>query len=266
VKKVLGLQAMGCAVAYIAGTWAGVPLRDIALFAWIPIVVAGYVWLWWFRNVYFFRDPQRSIPQGDDLILSPADGRVMYLYEVTAGEVTCDKQGHRIPIRELAKTDIKDARGWLMGIYMTPFDVHYNRAPVDGPIRTLHYHRTGANLPMVDLWEYVNFTVFRRAVNLFTSPFHLQNERLTMRIANSRVVCVLILIADRFVNKITRFFEDGQNVRKGDKISFIARGSQTDLFIAGEGVVFRVRPGQQVYAGKTVIASFAPARLSSADR
>ena len=60
---------------------------------------------------------------------------------------------------------------------MTPFDVHFNRAPIDGEIRTLHYHRTGLNLPMVDLWEYVNFTLFRKAVNMFAAPFHLENER-----------------------------------------------------------------------------------------
>jgi phosphatidylserine decarboxylase len=108
---------------------------------------------------------------------------------------------------------------------------------------------------MVDLWEYVSFTLLRRAVDLFTAPFHLENERLTMRIENGHAVCVLILIADRFVNKITRFFEEGAYIKKGEKISFIARGSQTDLFLAGARLVFKVQPGDQVYAGKTIIAT-----------
>jgi phosphatidylserine decarboxylase len=169
--------------------------------------------------------------------------------------VTCEKKGRKIPIDEIAKTEVGNGPGWLLGIYMTPFDVHFNRAPIDGEIRVLHYHRTGANLPMVDLWEYVNFTLFRKAVNLFAAPFHLENERLTMQIRSGRTECFLILIADQFVNKITRFFTEQQQIKKGEKIAFIERGSQTDLFIPQERVSFRVRPGDQVYAGKTILAS-----------
>jgi phosphatidylserine decarboxylase len=137
---------------------------------------------------------------------------------------------------------------------MTPFDVHFNRASIDDEIRTLHYHRTGLNLPMVDLWEYVNFTLFRKAVNMFAAPFHLENQRMTMQIQNGKSVCFLILIADHFVNKITRFFQESQQVKKGEKISFIERGSQTDLFIPHQSVSFKVRSGDQVYAGKTILA------------
>lgn len=256
MKKLFLLQTAACAAAWFVGNRLDFPLWQIALFAWAPVFAAGWGWFWWFRNVFFFRDPARRIPAGEDLILSPADGRVMYLCPVKAGDVVCDKQGRKIPVRELAKTDVGGAPGWLLGIYMTPFDVHFNRAPIAGEIRSLHYHRTGANLPMVDLWEYVNFTMFRRAVNLFAAPFHLENERLTMRIKDGDRVCFLILIADQFVNKITRFFTDEQAVRAGDKISFIERGSQTDLFIPHEDVTFEVRPGDQVYAGKTVIGKW----------
>lgn len=255
MKKLFLLQAAACAVTGFVGSRLGFPLWQIAVFAWLPIFVAGYVWFWWFRNVFFFRDPKRRIPTGDNLILSPADGRVMYVCPVKAGDVVCDKQGRKIPIKELARTDVGNAPGWLVGIYMTPFDVHFNRAPIAGDVQTLHYHRTGANLPMVDLWEYVNFTLFRRAVNLISAPFHLQNERMTMQIRNGNCVCFLILIADQFVNKITRFFTETQTVRQGDKISFIERGSQTDLFIPRTDISFQVRPGDQVYAGKTVIGT-----------
>ena len=136
---------------------------------------------------------------------------------------------------------------------MTPFDVHFYRAPIDGEIRTLHYHRTGLNLPMVDLWEYVNFTLFRKAVNMFAAPFHLENERMTMQIQNGKSVCFLILIADQFVNKITRFFQESQQVKRGEKISFIERGSQT--VVPHQSVSFKVRSGDQVYAGKTIFST-----------
>jgi phosphatidylserine decarboxylase len=256
MKKLLLLQAFGCGVVYAVASYLGLKLWQIAVFGWLPIFAIGHLWLWWFRNIFFFRDPQRRIPQGENLLLSPADGRIMYLVPVKAGEVVSDKQGRKIAINELAKADMGKRTGWLLGIYMTPFDVHFNRAPMAGDIRVLHYHQTGLNLPMVDLWEYVNFTLFRRAVNLFAAPFHLENERMTMEIRNGKTVCFLILIADQFVNKITRFFKDGQHVQAGEKISFIERGSQTDVFIPQEGVSFQVRPGDQVYAGKTVLAIF----------
>ena len=255
MKKLFLLQTIACAGAYFLGAHFRLRLSQIAVFAWMPIFGAGYLWLWWFRNIFFYRDPDRRIPQGENLILSPADGRVMYLYPVRAGEVVSEKNGRKFTISELAKTNVDNAKGWLLGIYMTPFDVHFNRAPIGGEIKTLHYQRTGANLPMVDLWEYINFTLFHKAVNMFAAPFHLENERMTMQIQRGDLVCFLILIADQFVNKITRFFEESQQVRSGDKISFIERGSQTDLFIAHENVSFKVRPGDQVYAGKTILAA-----------
>jgi len=255
MRKLLALQVLGCVVLFGIGRLLGLPVWQIAVFGWVPVFVAGYAWLWWFRNVFFYRDPERSIPVEDSLIVSPADGRVMYVHPVEAGEVVAEKNGRRIRISELARAEIGQARGWLIGIYMTPFDVHFNRAPIDGEIETVHYHRTSANLPMVDVWEYVSFTLFRRAVDLFSAPFHLENERLTMRIRNERLTCFLILIADQFVNKITRFFEDHAYVSKGAKISFIARGSQTDLFIPRDGVSVSVKPGDQVYAGETILAT-----------
>lgn len=256
MKKLFLLQVVACAVVGAVGRKFGFAWWQLAVFTWLPIFVAGHVWFWWFRNVYFFRDPKRRLTQGEDLLVSPADGRVMYVSRVAADSVVSNKQGRQITIHELAKTDVGNAPGWLVGIYMTPFDVHFNRAPMNGEIRTLHYHRTGVNLPMVDLWEYVNFTLFRRAVDLFSAPFHLENERMTMQVRNGSRSCFLILIADQFVNKITRHFQEAQPVKQGDKISFIERGSQTDIFIPHQDVEFMIRPGQQVYAGKTVIAKF----------
>lgn len=255
MKKLFALQIIACGFAYLLGVFFGLEFWKIAIFAWAPIFAAGYLWFWWFRNVFFYRDPERNSPKGENLLLSPADGRVMYLCPVKAGEVVSEKNGRRITIGELAKTEVEGSHGWLIGIYMTPFDVHFNRAPIDGEIRTLNYHRTGVNLPMVDLLEYVKFTLFRKAVDLFAAPFHLENERLTIEIRNGKTVCFLILIADQFVNKISWFFQEGQKVKKGDKISFIERGSQTDLFIPQDRISFNVRPGDQVYAGKTIVAT-----------
>lgn len=257
MKKLLLLQTIACLLMYLVGNFFRFQPWRIVVFGCAPVFLSGFGWLWWFRNVFFFRDPKRVIPKGEELILSPADGRVMYLYPVRAGDVISNKKGQRIRITELAKTELSDAEGWLLGIYMTPFDVHFNRAPISGEIRSLHYHKTGLNLPMVDLWEYLNFTLLRKAVDMFAAPFHLENERLTMEIRNGGKVCFIILIADRFVNKITKLYEDGLFVQKGQKISFIERGSQTDIFIPFGEVKFDVKPGDQVYAGTTIIGTVA---------
>ena len=258
MKKLLPLATAVSVVVYLAGTRMGVTPWLVVVFGCLPVFAGALGWLWWFRNRYFFRDPPRVTSARPGEIVSPADGRIMYLYRVQAGNVTSDKQGRKIKIDEIAKTELGKSSGWLLGIYMTPFDVHFSRAPMAGKIHTLHYHRADANLPMVDLWEYVNFTLFRRAVNMFAAPFHLENERMTMQIRDGEFVCFIILIADRFVNKITRFFQETAKVSQGDKLAFIERGSQTDLFIPTESVTFNVKPGDQVYAGITVIG-----RLSS---
>jgi phosphatidylserine decarboxylase len=257
MKKLLLLETIACLLIYLVGKFFRFKLWRIVVFGWVPVFLSGFGWLWWFRNVFFFRDPRRVIPGGEELIVSPADGRVMYLYPVRAGDVISNKKGQRIRIRELAKTELSEAEGWLLGIYMTPFDVHFNRAPMSGEIRSLHYHKTGINLPMVDLWEYLNFTLLRKAVDMFAAPFHLENERLTMEIRNGTKVCFIVLIADRFVNKITKFYQEGQFVQKGQKISFIERGSQTDVFIPFKQVRFDVKPGDHVCAGATIIGTVA---------
>jgi len=255
MKKLFILQSITSAAAYLAGRRLRVPFLWIVLLAWIPIFLAGYIFLWWFRNVFFYRDPSRAIPPGDDVVVSPADGRVMYVRSVKAGEIVSEKTGQKIRVSELAKTTLGISDGWLVGIYMTPFDVHFNRAPIGGKITTVYHHRTGVNLPMVDLWEYVRFTVLRKAVDMFAAPFHLENERLTLQIQNERATCFLILIADRFVNKISPLYSEQQTVSKGEKITFIERGSQTDLFLPSGGITLRVRPGDQVYAGETVLGT-----------
>lgn len=243
-------------------------------------VVALLVGAWLFlRYVWFYRDPVRMPPPGDDLILSPADGKVIYVRPVEAGSVYSEKLGRRIPLGEIHKALAADAgaggqggqaaegagaagrgpagtglEGWIIGIYMSPLDVHFNYAPVTGTVERVVYTPARVNLPMVDLWEYVRLTYLRRAVDLFAKPFHLENERNTVFLAGRGVRLAMVEIADRFVNKITCFVRPGQAVRAGEKVSFIARGSQVDLVIFRPHVEILVRVGQQVYGALTPVA------------
>ena len=219
----------------------------------IGAVVAGANWF--LRHVWFYRDPKR-VPPGDlNLILAPCDGKVIYIRPVVQGAVFAEKLRRAIPIIEITRADWHDAdEGWLIGIYMSPFDVHYNYAPVAGIIRRIIYTPARVNLPMLDLWEYIRMAWLRRAVDLLGKRFQLENERQTLLLENGKVRLAMVEIADKFVNKITTYVQEGQPVQAGQKVAFIGRGSQVDLLIFTRQVEILTRVGAQVYGGETPIA------------
>jgi hypothetical protein len=96
--------------------------------------------------------------------------------------------GAPIPITEITRADWDGVspEGWLIGVYMSPLDVHYTYAPIAGTVRRIVYTPARANLPMVDLWEYVSMAWLRRAVDLLGKKYHLQNERQTIFIEGER--------------------------------------------------------------------------------
>ncbi len=219
-------------------------------------VVAGANWF--LRKVWFYRDPKRVPPDDPSLILAPCDGKVVYIRPVSAeGTVFAEKLGQAIPITEITRAEWEGVspEGWLIGIYMSPLDVHYNYAPIEGTVRKIVYTPAKTNLPMVDLWEYVSMAWLRRAVDLLGKRYHLHNERQTLFIENTHVRVAVVEIADKFVNKITTYVQEGEAVRAGQKLSFIERGSQVDLLIFSRAIEILTHTGAQVYGGLTPIAT-----------
>ncbi|WP_062284640.1 phosphatidylserine decarboxylase [Neomoorella mulderi] len=214
---------------------------------------------WYLRKIWFYRDPVRVAPQEEGAILAPADGKVVYIKPFRHGEVVAEKLGRPIPIEEIMKAPGFGDRGWVVGIYMSPLDVHFNYAPIDARVENMVHTPARVNLPMVDLWEYIRLTYLRRAVDLFSHRYRLVNERLTIFLRGRDIQLAIVEIADKFVNKINCFISPGQAVTRGQKVSFIERGSQVDLVIFREDVEFAVRVGQQVYGARTVVARYRPA-------
>lgn len=213
---------------------------------------AGY---WYLRNVYFFRDPCRHPPADPAAILAPCDGTVVYVKEFRDGLVEANKLGEKIALPELHRPLEGFAHGWLIGIYMSPLDVHFNYAPTAGVVTDVVHTPAAVNLPMVDLWEYVQLTFLRRAVDLFSHRFRLVNERNTVFLRPEEgPPLAMVEIADKFVSKISCFVTAGEQVLAGQKVSFIARGSQVDLVIADPGVEVLVRSGSRVKGAETVVA------------
>jgi phosphatidylserine decarboxylase len=209
------------------------------------------------RTIWFHRDPSHPhIPQREDVVRSPVYGIVAYVRRVEDGIVTAEKKGEEIPLPELTKEQ-GGTSGWLVGIAMTALDVHFQYAPIPAVVESIRHHRTGRNLPMFDLWEYVRITWFRRWVSLWAKRYLLENERMTFRLSGERLTLSLVLIADKFVDKITPLVKAGDAVAAGGKLSFIGRGSQVDVFLPDTpGIEIIVRPGDRALGPRTVIARF----------
>lgn len=229
--------------------------------AGIVILIVAVVWagaVLYLRRVWFYRDPARTAPTGEGLLISPADGQVVYIKRFEDNRIFAEKLGRAIAIDEIVKLGERlgphPDSGWMIGVYMSPLDVHFNYAPAEGEIAAMVHTQTGVNLPMVDLWEYVRLTWLRRAVDLFAARYHLINERNTVVIRSPKALLAVVEIADKFVNKITTFVQTGERLVRGQKLSFIERGSQADLVIFSDDVEFLVTVGQQVYGGLTPIA------------
>ncbi len=211
------------------------------------------------RFVWFYRDPVRVPAESGRVLISPADGQVVYVKRFEDGAVASTKLGRRIELSEIASLPETAGRsGWIVGIYMSPFDVHFNYASTPGTVGAISYTRAEANLPMVDLAEYIRIAFLRQAFDNFAAEFHLVNERNTVYVAGSGGApdVAIVEIADKFVNKIDCLVEPRQALAPADKIGFIRRGSQVDLIVFDDDVTFDVGMGDQVYGGRTVLGRY----------
>ena len=233
------------------------------ILVYVLLAIAA-VWLGalaFLRKLWFYRDPPREAESADlNVIVAPADGRVVYVRQVKHGVVVSEKLGQEIPLPEITGGATPELDGWAIGIYMSPLDVHFNYCPYPGTVERIHRTSASLNLPMLDLWEYVKVVWLRRMVDMFARRYHLENERNTIFLDCAGLKMAVVLIADKFVSKIKCFVSEGQKLRYSEKIGFIERGSQVDLVILASNVEFNVAVNQQVYGGKTIVARLLDAR------
>jgi phosphatidylserine decarboxylase len=195
----------------------------------IAIYVGGILW-------FFYRDPERQVPQDSGVVVSPADGTIVYIRQLDAGEaLRSEKNGAAITVDEFRETELSRQTLWQIGISMVFTDVHVNRSPIGGVI-TLLAHRPG------------EFLSLRRkeAVNL--------NERQTMVISGKGVQVGLVQIASRLVRQIVAYVKKGEIVKLGQRVGVIRFGSQVDLFIpVANSLRLEVTEHQRLIAGETII-------------
>ena len=207
------------------------------------------------RYVWFFRNPERAVPPGPGIV-SPADGTVVYVKRVKPDEeVIVIKEGVSARISDIIREDASTPRV-LIGTFMSPFDVHYNRAPISGAVEFIrHYPAKTKNLDMKSM----HFRTVFGLMPLYRNSLHiLENERTVTRITGRfkgiPVSCYVVQIGGGHVNGIESYIPEGQSVTKGDIFGMIRVGSQVDLVLPDlPDMEVKVSPGDTVRAGETIV-------------
>ena len=210
--------------------------------------------LFW-RFYYFFRDPPRRTPSGR-VVVSPADGYVVYVNEVAKGSAPRPfKEGVSLDLEELGRPgDGFEDGGTQIGIYMAPTSVHFNRAPIGGIIaRIVGRPARGENRSMAKTLARL---IWKMQPYVKESGYVADNARNSIVIDEEFPVLV-VQIADRYVRMIDCFVHEGERVKAGQKIGMIRMGSQCDLFIPRRSAATVLcRPGDKVLAGETILARY----------
>jgi phosphatidylserine decarboxylase len=204
---------------------------DLSMVVCIFIIYAGILLF------LFFRDPQRIPPDDPDVLVSPADGTIIYIKEVDSALLSSKKKDRILLYDELVNTKLSNIKLWQIGISLLFTDVHINRSPLSGKVSLLE-HRPGKFLSLRD----------KEAVNV--------NERQTVIIENGKVTIGLIQIASRLVRRIESYVKLNEEIKIGQKIGMIKFGSQVDVFVPIELVPkLKVSVDQYLVAGETVLGN-----------
>ncbi len=224
------------------------------LIFWPAVLGAMAVLVKAYERWYFPRDPARTVDP-DATIVSPADGRIVYVADVAEGSVPIAVKGESaIPLDDIVKGQPRPSQGVLIGIFMSPFDVHYQRSPISGIVEEVSYHPAPYNYVMGSMFLR---NLFRIQPMYARSPHIVANERNIVHISGRDRDAYVVQIADQQVNKIDCYVKPGDEVRAGQKLGMIRRGSQVDLFLPG--IVSSDLPGlavgDKVQAGATTLLS-----------
>jgi len=187
------------ALLALTGRWAWLAL-------WLPLAV----WV-----VVFFRDPERPGPRGEDLVIAPADGKVVSVVDVD-------------------EPAFFGERATRISIFMNVFDCHVNRYPTDGRVAYRHYAPG-------------------RFLNAADEKASLENEQSSVGLATAHGKVLVRQIAGLIARRIVTDHAVGAEVHQGDRLGMIRFGSRVDLFLP-RGTRVLVREGDKTRVGVTEVA------------
>ena len=204
------------AQTFLEARWIFAVLVVLAIASWFLTPWLSLLFLLLiFCTLAFFRDPDRAAPADPNLIVAAADGTVTDIVEVDENEIL-KKRSRRI------------------GIFLSIFDVHTNRAPIDGRI-IYRQHREGLCLDA------------RRP------ECSEKNESMTWAFQNSRVTIVVRQLTGAIARRIVAWSGVGDELKKGDRFGMIRFGSRTEVYLPLAATVL-VKMGDHVSGGSTIIA------------
>ncbi len=206
-----GLIFIYIAAGITVATYAGAAARR-SWPLWIVAFIFTLLTLW---VIYFFRDPERTGPRGEDVVIAPADGRV-------------------IQVTDVDEPAFLHGRATRISIFMNVFNVHVNRYPVTGTVRYVHYNPG----------KFLNAAVDKAS---------LENEQMSVGIEHPRGRILVRQIAGLIARRIVTYSREGDSVEQAERMGLIRFGSRVDVFLPA-GSEVSVRVGELTVAGQTAIA------------
>ncbi len=191
-------------------------LVALAVASWLISPWLSLVWVALIAYTFaFFRDPERVTPSEPEAIVAAADG------------VVAD-------IVEIEETEVLKTRQKRIGIFLSVFDVHTNRAPVEGRV-TYRQHREGLCL------------------DARSTDCSDKNESMTWAFENSRATIVVKQLTGAIARRIVGWSKVGDELKKGERFGMIRFGSRTEVYVPLDATIV-VKVGDRVVGGATVIA------------
>jgi len=175
--------------------------------AYVSLVLTLFV-------LFFFRDPERTVPAGKDVVVSPADGRVIVIKDIYEPDYL--------------KQDVKQ-----VSIFLSVFNVHVNRAPCGGSVEVVKYNPGKFHVASVD-------------------KASLDNEQTAMVIANGGRKILVKQIAGLIARRIVCYAKPGDTITRGERYGLIRFGSRVDLFLPKD-IELRVKVGDRIKGARDII-------------
>ena len=164
----------------------------------------------------FFRDPKRKIPKQNNLILSPADGKIIKIHELSD-----PKSGEKLKI---------------VSIFLSVFNVHANRMPIEGKFIDVQY-------------------VKGKFLAAFDHKASDNNERVEIKIQTKFGIIIVKQIAGLVARRILCYAKIGEKMKAGGRLGFIRFGSRTDIILPAN-ISLQIELDQKVLGGETVIGKY----------
>ena len=169
-------------------------------------------------SLWFFRNPERTPPSGAGVVVSPADGRIVYAGESPPGRYAL-------------------VAGKRVSVFMSPVDVHVNRAPVTGQVASVRYHKGAFHVASVDKASLMN-----------------EQNGVAIVTPGGRTV-TYVQIAGMLARRVVCDLKEGDAVRQGQRVGMIRFGSRVDVYLPAEARL-SVASGDRVRAGESVFGVF----------